>query len=109
MRSMLDHVQVVDLALIEAKRVLKADRKILIGLFVEGGKKCIVSRSKKFKKFVKSGLDLLGIDRWKDSHILDPTYNGLLKIIKDNGFNVEDTFGQPGHEDMVCYISAKKK
>lgn len=28
MRSMLDHVQVVDLALIEANRVLKADGKI---------------------------------------------------------------------------------
>lgn len=34
MRSMLDHVQVVDLALLEARRVLKLGGHVLIGLYV---------------------------------------------------------------------------
>ena len=48
MRSMLDHVQVPDLALKEARRVLKDDGSILIGLSVEGGK-----MGKKSNRFIK--------------------------------------------------------
>tara|TARA_B100000519_G_scaffold95239_1_gene82702 strand:+ start:1428 stop:2240 length:813 start_codon:yes stop_codon:yes gene_type:complete len=109
MRSMLDHVQVVDLALLEANRVLKINGKILIGLYVEGGKTGVISSYEKFKEFVKSGFELFGINRWKDHHLFHPTYEVLLKAITDNGFIVEDTFWQPGHNDHICYIAAKKK
>ena len=43
MRSMLDHVQVSDLALLEAKRVLKPTGHVLIGLYVDGVKSGVIS------------------------------------------------------------------
>lgn len=108
MRSMLDHVQVPDLALLEAYRVLRPGGKILIGLYVEGGKLGVISVERQFKNTVKAKLQLIGINRWKDHHVWHPSYSGLTKLIKDNGFAIEDTFWQPYWKDMVCYISATK-
>jgi ubiquinone/menaquinone biosynthesis C-methylase UbiE len=108
MRSMLDHVQVADLALLEARRVLKLGGRILIGLYVDGGKSGVVSFERQLKDTIKSGLELLGIERWKDHHIWHPTYKNLLKIITDNGFAIEDTYWQPQWKDMVCYVCARK-
>lgn len=108
MRSMLDHVQVVDLALLEAKRVLKPGGRVLIGLYVDGGKSGIISFERRIKDSVKAVLEFIGINRWKDHHIWHPTYQNLLKVITDNGFVVEDTYWQPQWVDMVCYVAARK-
>lgn len=108
MRSMLDHVQIVDLAMLEVRRVLKPGGHVLIGLYVEGGKHGIISFSRRVKDFVKSCLELLGFDRWKDHHIWHPTYKNLLKLITDNGFAIEDIYWQPKWKDMVCYVCARK-
>lgn len=108
MRSMLDHVQVVDLVLLEARRVLKPGGSVLIGLYVDGGKTGFISISRRIKDSIKSGLELFGIDRWKDHHIWHPTYKSLLKLIRDNGFVIEDTYWQPQWKDMVCYVCARK-
>lgn len=43
MRSMLEHVQVPDLALLKVKRVLKPTGHVLIGLYVDGGKSGVIS------------------------------------------------------------------
>lgn len=109
MRSMLDHVQVVDLALLEARRVLKPGGRVLIGLYVDGGKSGVISFERRLKDSIKAGLELLGIDRWKDHHIWHPTYKNLLKLITDNDFAIEDTYWQPQWKDMVCYVSAIKQ
>jgi ubiquinone/menaquinone biosynthesis C-methylase UbiE len=108
MRSMLDHVQVVDLALLEAWRVLKPDARILIGLYVDGGKSGVISFERRLKDSIKAGLENFGIDRWKDHHIWHPTYKNLLKLITDNYFAIENTYWQPHFEDMVCYVCARK-
>lgn len=109
MRSMLDHVQMPDLALLEASRVLKPNGRILIGLYVDGGKTGIISFKRRLKDTVKFLLVSLGINRWKDHHIWHPTYSSLLKLIDDNGFEIEDTFWQPQWQDNVCYVAARKK
>lgn len=108
MRSMLDHVQVVDLALLEAKRVLKPGGCVLIGLYVSGGKRGVISFERQIKDSIKAVLEFVGIERFKDHHIWHPTYKNLLKLITDNGFEIEDTYWQPQWKDMVCYVSARK-
>lgn len=108
MRSMLDHVQVADLAIIEAMRVLKPGGYLLVGLYVEGGNSGVIPLSRRIKDGVKDLLALCGIERWKDHHVWHPTYPALIKLISDNGFVVEDTFWQHGFEDCVCYVQALK-
>lgn len=108
MRSMLDHVQVPDLALLEAKRVLRPGGRVLIGLYVEGGKSGVVPMAQRIKDSIKVGLEFVGVDRWKDHHVWHPTFKNLLKLITDNGFAVEDTYWQPRWKDNVCYVCAKK-
>ena len=108
MRSMLDHVQVVDLALLEANRVLKPGGRVLIGLYVAGGKRGVVSFERLIKDSIKAALGFVGIQRWKDHHIWHPSYQDLLKLFTDNGFEPEDTYWQPQSKDMVCYVSARK-
>lgn len=108
MRSMLDHVQMVDLALLEAKRVLKPGGRILIGLYVDGGKSGVISFERRLRDSIKVVLELVGIDRWKDHHIWHPTYKGLVKLITDNGLVIEDIYWQPQWKDMVCYVCARK-
>jgi SAM-dependent methyltransferase len=108
MRSMLDHVQVVDLALLEARRVLRVGGKVLIGLYVEGGKTGVIPISRRFKNLVKSCFEAVGSDRWKDHHVWHPTYSKLIQLITDNGFEIEDTYWQPQWKDTVCYVCARK-
>lgn len=108
MRSMLDHVQVPDLALLEANRVLKNDGNLLIGLYVEGGKSGRVTVEQKVKHLIKDGLTYVGIDKWQDHHTWHPTFSNLIKLIEDNGFIVNDVYWQPHYVDQVCYVHAKK-
>jgi SAM-dependent methyltransferase len=108
MRSMLDHVQVPDLALLEAARVLKSGGKLLVGLTVEGGKSGRRSVVEVSKDVVKHGLPLIGITKHRDFHTWHPTFPNLLKIIEDNGFFVEDSYWQPYWNGKVVYICAGK-
>jgi ubiquinone/menaquinone biosynthesis C-methylase UbiE len=108
MRSMLDHVQVPDLALKEAHRVLKTAGILLVGLHVEGGKTGRKSFKIVLKDIVKSLLSLVGINKFKDFHTWHPSYDNLLKLIVDNGFVVEDVYWQPHWKDQVVYIKAKR-
>lgn len=109
MRSMLDHVQVADLAIIEAYRVLRPNGKLLIGLYLEGGKTGRISPIRWLKNSLKAQLELVGINRWKDFHVWHPTYAELIQLVTDNGFEIEDTYWQPGWNDKVCYLCAVKR
>ncbi|MBL4783998.1 MAG: class I SAM-dependent methyltransferase [Cohaesibacteraceae bacterium] len=108
MRSMLDHVQVPDLAIKEACRVLKPNGSILIGLHVEGGKSGRKPPLILMKDFIKWVFELVGFDKYKDRHTWHPTYNKLLKLISDNGFTIADSYWQPHWKDQVVYVLAHK-
>jgi ubiquinone/menaquinone biosynthesis C-methylase UbiE len=108
MRSMLDHVQVPDLAIKEALRVLKTNGVLLVGLYVEGGEHETVSPMRRLKNIVKHFLEYIGIERYKDFHTWHPSYKNLLKLIEDNGFIVQESFWQPGWNNEVVYVAAKK-
>lgn len=108
MRSMLDHVQVPDLALLEARRVLQPDGRVLIGLYVEGGKQGVVPPLRRIRDAIKVSLSIIGIKRWKDHHVWHPTYKALVQLLTDNGFHIEDIYWQPRWKDSVCYVCARK-
>ena len=108
MRSMLDHVQVPDLALKEVYRVLKPDGKLLVGMYVEGGKSGRKPLIRLIKDVVRETLGWFRINRFKDFHTWHPTYVNLLKLLKDNGFEDPDYYWQPYWKDQVVYVLASK-
>jgi ubiquinone/menaquinone biosynthesis C-methylase UbiE len=108
MRSMLDHVQVPDLALIEAHRVLKNDGKLLVGMFVDGGKDGNFT-FKDFKRLIKEYVGrLFRYNKWVDHHTWHPTFKNLQKLIESNNFIIEEIYWQPYWNNTVVYIQAKK-
>jgi len=108
MRSMLDHVQVPDLALKEANRVLKLNGKLMVGLYLEGGKSGRKPFIRWAKDMIKEMLELIGIEKYKDFHTWHPTYMNLIKLITDNGFEVKESYWQPFWKDQVVYVFATK-
>jgi ubiquinone/menaquinone biosynthesis C-methylase UbiE len=109
MRSMLDHVQVPDLAMLEARRVLNIDGKLVIGMTVEGGNPAVQTPlTQLLKEKVKSGLGFIGFERYVDHHTWHPTYEGLLKLITTNGFELVEEHWQQGHDNKVVYAVCKK-
>ena len=106
---MLDHVQIPDLALKEANRVLKSNGFIIVGLYVEGGKSGHTTLAKFLKNKAKKFLANLGIKKLKDFHTFHPTYQNLIMLIEDNGFKVIDSYWQPYWKDKVVYIKASKR
>lgn len=106
MRSMLDHVHSPDLALIEARRVLKPTGKLVIGLYVDGGKSGRRTIDRQLKEIVRPILTTIGFKRYKDHHLFHPTFKNLQKIIIDNDFKIDDVYWQPEWRDTVCYITA---
>jgi len=109
LRSMIDHVQVPDLVMLEAKRVLRPDGRMLIGSYVEGGRCGVITVRQRARHMIATGLSLAGIQRWKDHHVWHPTYKQLLKLVTDSGLKVEDTYWQPHWNDTVCYVCAVKR
>jgi ubiquinone/menaquinone biosynthesis C-methylase UbiE len=113
MRSMLDHVQIVDLCLLEARRVLKPGGQLLVGISIEGrpfGQLGIDLRPKVLiKNSLKSILARIGFDRYRDEHVWHPTFENLRKVIIDAGFTIEDIYWQPAWQGKVVYIGARVK
>ncbi len=112
LRSVLDHVQLPDLVLLEASRVVKSNGRILIGLSVDGGKSGHVPIKRKVFSEITSKMKWVGIKRWKnhkDFHLWHPTFKDLTSLVNDNGLDIEEVYWQPHWNDTVCYICAKKR
>jgi ubiquinone/menaquinone biosynthesis C-methylase UbiE len=106
MRSMLDHTHSPDLALVEARRVLKSGGHLVVGLYVDGGKSGRRPLDRQAKEIARTVLGAVGVNRYKDHHTFHPTFANLQKLISDNGFAIDDVFWQPQWKDQVCYITA---
>lgn len=106
MRSMLDHVQIPDLALIEAHRVLVDNGALLVGISIEGGREGHETIEEKSKEIVRAILGKLGIKKWQDHHIWHPTLSNLRKLIESNGYKIEEIYWQPKFENRVVYVKA---
>ena len=108
MRSMLDHVQIQDLVILNANRVLTKEGKLVIGLTVEGGKFGKFDFKDYLKNLVREILYYIGLRAFRDYHTLHITFKNLKKIISDNGFITEKYIWQPNMNDKVVYIIARK-
>lgn len=108
MRSMLDHVQIPDLAIIEANRVLKKNGCLIVGIYLPEGKSNQLSIKLMLKEVLRSFLVFLGFKSLKDHHIWHPTYASLCKLLIDNDFSINNEIWQEGWDNKVLYLTAKK-
>jgi ubiquinone/menaquinone biosynthesis C-methylase UbiE len=108
MRSMLDHVQVPDLALLEANRILTQEGSLLIGISIEGNTEGIMTLKEWMIENVRGLAKILRIKKWQDHHLWHPTVPNLKKLITDNGFQIAEMYWQPIHKNKVLYVKAKK-
>ena len=106
MRSVIDHLLDPALALLEARRVLKRSGKLIVGLYVQGGKDGKQTPIERAKEAVRDALPLIGITRYTDYHVWHPTFSELRALIEAAGFLVRDVHWQEGIHDHVCYIDA---
>jgi ubiquinone/menaquinone biosynthesis C-methylase UbiE len=109
LRSVIDHVLNPELALNEAYRVLENNGSLIVGLYVLGGKHGKVYFKEHAKEAIHSVLIYLGIHKQADYHVWHPTYEELISLISDCGFEIAKVHWQKRHNDTVCYIKALKK
>ncbi|MBG94560.1 MAG: hypothetical protein CL793_04780 [Chloroflexi bacterium] len=108
MRSVVDHFRDPELAFNEAYRTLKSNGKLVVGLYVLGGKQGKVTALEQSKEMVKHLLDRTHIREDGDHHIWHPTYQELVTLIETCGFKVETVHWQKNTNDQTCYIQASK-
>lgn len=123
MRSVLDHFADAAAALREANRVLQPGGRLLIGLHVTGGKSPISHAhgvlslwARTRKKLRDAGLKntLAAIGRRitgrfdHDEHMWHPTYDDLIALVKNAGFQVEREHWQKPPFDHVVYLMSRK-
>lgn len=104
MRSVIDHFLDPELALCEARRVLRPGGQLVVGLYVEGGRTGRSSMSRQVKDVVKGVLSIF-VEKYRDHHVWHPTYAELVSQIELCGFKVQKTHWQKSCES-VCYIKA---
>jgi SAM-dependent methyltransferase len=107
MRSVLDHFHSPDLALFEARRILRPSGKLVIGLWVDGGKTGNRSLERRLKEIARPLLVAAGFSRFKDYHVFHPTFGELKQLVIGCGFRIADVYWQPQWKDQVCYIAAQ--
>jgi len=108
MRSMLDHVQVPDLALLEANRVLNLNGFLLVGISIEGNADGKLTLKEWAIENIRVLAKVFRIKKWQDHHLWHPTVPNLKKLISDNGFEIVEMYWQPIHKNKVLYVKARK-
>lgn len=108
MRSCLDHFANPHRALLEARRVLKADGKLVVGLALEGAFKLDNSGlMNTAKRKLKSSFIGDLYEHFFDQHMFHPTEESLRKLVEGAGFQIDQWILQEGYSGVV-YLSATK-
>jgi ubiquinone/menaquinone biosynthesis C-methylase UbiE len=108
MRSCLDHFANPHRALLEARRVLKANGKLVIGLALEGAFKLDDSGLMNVaKRKLKSSFIGDLYEHFFDQHMFHPTEESLRRLVEGAGFQIRQWILQEGYSGVV-YLSATK-
>jgi ubiquinone/menaquinone biosynthesis C-methylase UbiE len=107
-RSCLDHFSNPHRALLEARRVLKNDGCLVIGVSLEGSFK-LSERTLKNKIYSGVKSSILGriYGSLFDHHVFHPTENSLRALIRGAGFDMNKWIKQEGYSNVV-YLTALK-
>jgi len=108
MRSVLDHLLNTELALREAHRVLRRGGRLIVGLYVKGGRGRKITFNQNLKAIARGVLSAVGLTRFKDHHLWHPSYAELCALIEACGFKIENTHWQTSEHENVCYLLAKR-
>lgn len=108
MRSCLDHFANPHRALLEARRVLKQDGKLVVGLALEGAFKLDNNgMMNAAKRKLKDSFVGEIYEHFFDQHMFHPTEASLRSLIQGAGFQIDKWILQPGYSGVV-YLSATK-
>lgn len=108
MRSCIDHFDNPHRSLLEARRVLKDNGKLVVGISLEGSYKLGSSRFVNLgKSLFKSSLIGKIYERLFDPHMFHPTLDSLETLCKSAGFQIVKLIYQKGYSNVV-YFEAKK-
>jgi SAM-dependent methyltransferase len=108
MRSCIDHFDNPHRSLLEARRVLKNNGRLVVGISLEGSYKLSSSRFVNFGKgyFKSSAIGKL-YERLFDPHMFHPTMNTLEILCKKAGFQIVKMIKQNGYSDVVYFEAIK--
>jgi ubiquinone/menaquinone biosynthesis C-methylase UbiE len=108
MRSCIDHFENPHRALLESRRVLNDDGKLVIGISLEGSYKISDSKILNFGKLLFKG-SIFGklYERFIDPHMFHPTLKSLEVLTKNAGFEIVKVINQKGYSNVV-YLEAIK-
>lgn len=115
MRSVLDHFADPLLALIDARRVLRDEGQLILGLHVTGGASSLSTQRSPLPRVIKKVRDeglaaafraaMLRLVRPEhDHHLWHPTYEELIELVEAVGFSIGKVHWQKPPNDHVVYI-----
>jgi SAM-dependent methyltransferase len=98
MRSCIDHFFTPEMALMEAFRVTRKRGRLIVGLKIEGHtlKSSLIEIAK--------GVIGTFVPRYKDHHTWHPTYERLIALCSDCGFDLEKEYWQTGDVLYASFI-----
>jgi ubiquinone/menaquinone biosynthesis C-methylase UbiE len=108
MRSCLDHFENPHRALLEARRVLKDNGKLVVGISLEGSYKISNVKLINFCKYhFKNSYIGEVYERLFDPHMFHPTLTSIKLLTRNSGFEIVNLINQKGYSNVIYFEAVK--